>query len=159
MKALPAVCLLFLATGCMAPPSKTAPPAPVVKTETAPAVAPSGSHPLSGKWNGELRPSAQTAANDPRFQKAKTATGQVTLELYPDKTFSMRMLLSIQGTWSEAGDTITLKITKAGGTDMKQFEKAGKAPPPMNLTVSSDKKTLTQIPSRPDETTVVFTRA
>jgi len=103
-----------------------------------------------GKWTGSMDSGA--TSNDPSAAAAAKMMSSVTLEFKKDQTFSMNMLFPFEGTWTQSGPTITMKMTKAMGMDVSQLKSMAAAQgnantadvdKPMILTVSSDGQTLT----------------
>lgn len=103
-----------------------------------------------GKWTGSVDTSS-IPANTPGAEMAKQMMSKIPLELKADKTFVMTMMFPIEGTWSQSGSTITMKISKIMGQDMETVKKAAQAQgqkmddadKPMVMTLSDDGKTLT----------------
>jgi len=83
-----------------------------------------------GTWDGSLNVPKMSAANtaaDSMIQSiAKGAEAMVkpTLELRADKTFTMTLIVSMEGTWETDGHQIILTTNKVAGMA------AGSTPPP-----------------------------
>lgn len=88
---------------------------------------------LVGKREGEIEipKSTGTDAKDPmnkfgeEFAKSMAKAMKMSLELKENNEFSMTMMFfPVEGTWAQAGDTITLKPTKIMGMDADQVKEA-----------------------------------
>lgn len=120
-----------------------------------------------GKWTGSGDASSIDKSK-PGADIAAKMLESVSLEIKKDKTFTLTMVFPMEGTWTQSGSNIDLKITKVMGMDMEAIRKkaadSGKAADadamnkPMTLTVSSDGQTLTG--KSPDgKDTMTFKRA
>jgi hypothetical protein len=126
---------------------------------------------LVGKWTGELSmPDAK--GDDPMAKFAQALMGNVSLDLKEDKSFTMTIVIPIEGTWSLQGDVLTLMPTKVMGMTMdeakKMAESNGKTADkndmnqPMEFSVSGDGKTLTAIKksgAKADQGDLVFKKS
>lgn len=107
---------------------------------------------LIGNWKGELKMD-EAAAKDPSAAMAASMMKNVTLELKSGNAYTMTMIFPIEGTWSQSGDTVNLKMTKMMGMSIEDLKKKAQADPaqaskaaemdkPMTLKVSADGKTM-----------------
>lgn len=98
-----------------------------------------------GKWKGEV---AMPKSDDPGSQMANAMASMfasaINLELKSDKTFTLNLFISIEGTWSMAGNTVTLTPKAAAGMDSAKMSDQK----PIELELSGDGKTLT---AKPDD--------
>ncbi len=117
---------------------------------------------LVGKYKGEIGMDPKSEKDDMAAAFAKALLGNLSLELKADKTFSMSIMVPVEGTWSVSGDRLLLKVSKAMGMSVEDLEKgaASEGKPaadleqmkePLEFSVSSDGKTLTAIPKKGQE--------
>ena len=98
---------------------------------------------IAGKWKGSVEFTGEAAKN-PMAEMAKSMMGNISLELKPDKKFAMTMGMSVTGSWTQDGSTVTLTP-----------DSTGKSEKPLVLTVSADGEKMT---TTEKEATLVFTR-
>lgn len=142
---------------------------PAVKETAKPAAAGSNSR-LVGKFKGEITFPA-SMKDDPNVAMAKSLLANTTLELNADKTFTMTMMVPLEGHWSVSGSTVSLKIEKMMGMDPADVKKAadakqpgamkgGEFDKPMKLMISDNGNKLTAIDEKgSDKGSLVFTKA
>ncbi|HVT12097.1 MAG TPA: hypothetical protein VHE55_07505 [Fimbriimonadaceae bacterium] len=106
-----------------------------------------------GKWTGSLASSTSSSVNNPLAGLAKAS-----LELNADKTFSLQMVFSFEGTWEQSGNTVTLTPTKMGSLDLKSLGGQGGNEKPMVLTMSADGKSMTMQSNTGGKGDMTFTR-
>ena len=115
---------------------------------------------IVGKYKAQLT-MPEGKKDDPSAPMAKgfaeALVGSMSLEIKEGKAFTMTAMgFPIEGTWTLNGDKLTLTPTKVMGMDPKTASKdsTSKSDEPMELTVSSDGKTLMPTkkagPSDPD---------
>jgi hypothetical protein len=117
---------------------------------------------LVGKYKGTMKLPAAPAGDKQAEMVAKMTEAMaktLALELKADKTFSMTMMIPIEGTWSRSGDTLSLKVETVAGQTMESIKAMSKGRPgaagidkmekPMQFKVSADGKTLTAIHEGP----------
>jgi hypothetical protein len=96
---------------------------------------------LVGKWT--VDPSSLSTGNAQGDSMAKQFAQSMAIEFKADKTFTMTILLSFEGTYEVSGHTVTMKPTKAMGVDLSKLEsKDDSKSKPMVATLSDDGKTL-----------------
>lgn len=111
---------------------------------------------LVGKWKGEIKGKDEIAKKDPTAGAMLNLLGNTSLELKQDKTYTMTVMVAIEGTWKFTGDTLSLTPLKIAGqsiaavqAQIKQMgmssEITAKVGKPAEFTISSDNKSLTQI--------------
>jgi hypothetical protein len=66
-----------------------------------------------GKYKGSIE--GMKTDNPMAAALAESMMGNLTLELKPDKTFSMNMMVPLEGSYTVSGSTLTLKVEKAMG--------------------------------------------
>ena len=109
-----------------------------------------------GKWDGKMTMSAEQEKNP--MAKMMEGLMKMSLELKPDKTFSMTAaMIPFEGTWDTASDKVNLHVNKVMGMDKAALKQQAQAKQganfkesdmdqldkPMILGLSSDGKSLT----------------
>ncbi len=162
---LPLALLVFAACAKSGPTNEYAPQASLgsrAVTKTA-----SHSSGLVGRWSAEIvMPEAK--GDDPAermaLEMAKAFAGSMWLELRDDGTFTLSMILPIEGTWKRDGSSLSLTPTKFMGMSEADFKKqaaesGGEAKfdsEPMRLDVLADGQTLRLKSDDPDEGELLF---
>ncbi len=104
----------------------------------------------AGKWTGKLETGSNVSEGD--LEKASQVVGSVSLDLRKDKTYSMKMIVPIEGTWTQSGSTVSLQMTSFGGTSVAEAKKqltaqgktdAGQLDKPTTLRMGADGQTMT----------------
>lgn len=99
---------------------------------------------LIGKWVVDTASmTAEMKDNPMAEQMAKS----MTIEFKEDKSFTMTMIFPAEGTWSLAGDVVTLDVKKAMGMEVPADQKGKNN---LELKISGDGKTLTAV-KKPDD--------
>jgi hypothetical protein len=106
---------------------------------------------LVGKWKAKL-PDKVANSNKPEDQMAKAMAQSMmstfTLELKPDKTFTMTMMMfPVEGKWSVSGNTVQLAPEKVMGmsADQVKSKNPNAKVEAMRFTASPDGKQLIPI--------------
>lgn len=78
---------------------------------------------LVGSWKGELKMNSANP-NDPMTKMLNAMSANFTLDLKENKTFAMSMgPIPMEGTWSLAGEEVSLQTTKVMGMSVDEAEK------------------------------------
>jgi hypothetical protein len=85
-----------------------------------------------GKWKVNF-PTAGDKKDAQESAAIQSLSSAMSLELKPDKTFTMNMLTPMQGTWTSSGNSVVLSVTQEGGKPMDKT---------VNLELSSDGKSM-----------------
>jgi hypothetical protein len=112
-----------------------------------------GSKNVVGKYRAQVEPGPGDKGEAAMAQMMASA---MTLELKADNTFNMTMLFPFEGTYTVAGDTVELTVTKAMGMGEEAFKNDPKMKKPMRLKIEPDGKTLTAIPEPGQTSTTSF---
>lgn len=99
---------------------------------------------LVGKWKGTID-MPQPAANASQAEKddyEQTKAMAITLDLRPDETFLMNMMMEVEGKWKREGGTVTLTPGKIAGMDMSVDDKKDPNNEPLKGDLSPDGRTL-----------------
>ncbi len=123
---------------------------------------------LEGKWHATNVDIPASASSNPMIGMIKGMLAKATLEIKPEKKFSMQMGVAIEGDWAlaDSGAALTPKtiggmsidqITQAAGAQGGQGSMMAKsAGQPMNLKLSDDAKTLTLSGAAGNQGSVTF---
>jgi len=113
---------------------------------------------LEGKYKGEAK--ASDKAGETAKKMAEATTSSLSLELKKDKTFTLTMMLPMEGKWELDGTTLTLTADKIMGQTVNDKGKGTTdANKPMKFNVSDDGNTLTMVSDKADaEVAMIFTK-
>ena len=119
---------------------------------------------IVGKWDGSLKLSEKDK-KDPNLVDGAKKIGKSVLEFKGDHSFAMPQ---VEGTWTLAGDIVSMQATKMNGKTMAEVkEQLAKIPAaskmaaeidkPMKMKLEAGGKTLTLMNEKPEATsTMVF---
>ncbi len=121
-----------------------------------------------GKWKFKNFDMPAAAANNPMAGTIKQLFSSASLEIKPDKKFTLTMVVPIEGTWSLNGNVISMQPTSVMGMSMDKVKEMQAKQPggggmmaknvdqPMNATLSDDGKTLTLLGPTEQQGTLSF---
>ncbi len=125
-----------------------------------------------GKWKGKIdMPEPKTEQEKAMAKMMEGFAGMMTpdLDLREDKTFTMNMMIPIEGTWVQSGKTVTLTANKIMGMTVDEAQKMAAQQnkgvtqnqdlqKPMILTISEDGKSMSMQGEGAQKGTITFAR-
>ncbi len=113
-----------------------------------------------GKYKGSLE--GTDTDNPMSAALAQSMMGNLSLELKPDKTFTMNMMVPLEGSYTVSGSTLTLNLEKAMGMSVEDMTKDASpsekadAKKPMVFTIEDGGKKLVAVDKK--EGAMVFVK-
>jgi len=106
-----------------------------------------------GKWTGAFDAKSVDSINP----ALKNMTAD--LEIRADKTFSMNLMIQMEGTWVDNSGTIVLTPTKMAGVSIPQGKSTDDQNETLQLVPSEDGKSYRlSDPKKPETAAMIFTR-